>query len=61
MEHPQGETAVVNIAPWGNGASVNGVLVHDNFLDGGNMHVLVDNQGAGISKVRVIRNKMGGR
>lgn len=60
LTHPTAETAVINIAPWFTGASVSGVDIIDNMLDGGNMLIIADNQSAGIFNVRILRNKMGG-
>ena len=52
------ETAPINIASaFGD---INGVDVLDNFIDGGNQHIIVDNQGSALTRVRVLRNKMGG-
>lgn len=54
-------TAAINVAPWYSAVSVDGVDIDDNFIDGGNVHVLVDLQSSGsINNVRVRRNKMGG-
>lgn len=56
-----GVTATINVAPWFGAVSVDGVLVEDCFVDGGNAHILVDVQSTGtISNVKVVRNKMGG-
>lgn len=51
----------INIAPWQGTTSVNGVAITDNFIDGGNSHILVDLQSTGtIHNVSVLRNQMGG-
>jgi hypothetical protein len=60
LTHPAGETAVINVAPWAGDASVEGLVLTDNFLDGGNMHTLVDDQAGGVRGVSVLRNKLGG-
>ena len=53
------ETAVVNVAPWG-GGSVSSALVADNYINGGNFHVIMDNQANGIRFAQVVRNRFGG-
>ncbi len=56
-----GSTSAVNIAPWWGSTIVDECTVQDCFLDGGNMHVVVDLQSTGyIRHVRFLRNKMGG-
>lgn len=61
LTHPAGETAVINIAPWFGSASVANASIDDCFIDGGNMHFVVDLQSTGsITNTRVRRNKMGG-
>jgi len=56
-----GVTATINIAPWFGSTSVQGVLIEDSFIDGGNAHLLVDLQSTGeIYDVQILRNKMGG-
>ncbi len=47
---------VVNIAPYSAGMAVTSCLIDDNFMDGGQAHVLIDNQAGGISNVKVRRN-----
>jgi hypothetical protein len=53
------ETAVVNVAPWGS-ASVSSALIADNYINGGNFHVIMDNQASGIRFAQVVRNRFGG-
>jgi hypothetical protein len=61
LTHPAGETATLNIAPWSGSDLVSNCTVQDNFIDGGNMHFVVDLQSSGsITNTRVKRNKMGG-
>jgi hypothetical protein len=61
ITHPAGETAAINIAPWSGGSDVDNCLVEDNFIDGGNMHVVIDLQSSGdITNTRFKRNKFGG-
>jgi hypothetical protein len=55
------ETAVINIAPWWGSVSVSDCWVDDNYIDGGNMHFVVDVQSTGtITNTKVRRNDMGG-
>ncbi len=55
------ETAVINIAPWYGSDSSDNVVIEDNWIDGGNAHVLVDLQSSGhINGTKVLRNIMGG-
>jgi hypothetical protein len=59
--HPSSETSAINIAPWSGSASISGLTVQDNYIDGGNMHFVYDLQSSGsISATRVKRNRMGG-
>jgi hypothetical protein len=61
ITHPAGETAAINIAPWFGSTVVANVTIDDNFIDGGNMHMVVDLQSTGsITNTRVRRNRMGG-
>lgn len=56
-----GSVSPINVAPWSGGASVIGLTIEDNYLDGGNAHLLVDLQSSGsVRFVRVLRNRMGG-
>lgn len=55
------ETSCINIAPWFGASSSNNVIVDDNWIDGGNSHILVDLQSTGtINGTKVRRNIMGG-
>lgn len=53
------ETSCVNVAPFG-GGHVENVDVYENYLSGGNMHTLIDNQAAYVRRVRFRRNRMTG-
>lgn len=50
---------VINAAPY-SGQKVDYVRVWDNFLDGGQAHLLIDNQALYVHNVEVLRNIMGG-
>lgn len=53
----------INISPYDSGISrsVLGLNIYDNFIDGGQGHILVDNQGTGqVTNVQVLRNLFGG-
>lgn len=55
------ETAAINIAPWWGSSSSDNVWIDDNWIDGGNAHILVDLQSTGtINGTRVRRNHMAG-
>lgn len=64
ITHPPSQSCVspFNIAPWG-GGTCNVVEIYDNFIDGGNAHILVDGQTTGINDVKNVRvagNDFGG-
>lgn len=50
---------VINAAPY-SGQKVDYLRVWDNFLDGGQAHLLIDNQALYVHNVEVLRNIMGG-
>jgi hypothetical protein len=57
------ETSAINIAPWSGSDNVSGVIIQDNYIDGGHMHVVIDSNQSGthtVSNVRVLRNRFGG-
>lgn len=62
IEHPkETETAAINVAPWSGASSVDGLLVADNYIDGGHMHFVLDKQSTGVMRnIRVLRNDFGG-
>jgi hypothetical protein len=54
----------INLSPFGTtGSDSDGLYVYDNFIDGGQEHLLIDNQaadGTELNNIRVLRNVMGG-
>lgn len=55
------ETAVLNVVPWFGASSVDDLRVEDNFIDGGNYHIIIAVQSTGyVRNVRVLRNDFGG-
>jgi hypothetical protein len=60
LEMDPEETAVFNLAPFSAGDAEN-VSLEECHLDGGNAHIIVDNQGTGeITNTRIMGNTMGG-
>jgi hypothetical protein len=56
-----GTVSPFNIAPWSGNTSVSNLTIQDNYIDGGNAHILVDLQSTGtVQSVRILRNRMGG-
>lgn len=52
---------VINIAPWQSGVSVTDLTMQDNWLDGADAIMLVDNQSTGdVLRTRFLRNWCGG-
>lgn len=54
------ENGVIYAAPWSGSAFVDDTTVTDNYLDGAQFTVWVDNQASGITKTRILRNNFGG-
>lgn len=55
------ENGAINLSPFFGAISVDGMDVLDNYIDGGNAHILIDVQSTGtVTNVRVLRNDMGG-
>jgi hypothetical protein len=58
---PDDTVAPINIAPWYGATVVSGTTIQDNYLDGGNIHALIDQQSTGgVRFSRFLRNRMGG-